>query len=144
MIRMSTRTTDDLFDVRASWTFSLLTHGVFSAVSSMIDSVIQRRFFVDQTCSLYSYCHHQCWSVRPMWNQFFDNKIEIAKGNSELNMIFLIAINLQHQLSETDREKSLFPIEFLNVYDRSSMNLPCSNHSMESWHIAFAKRVSFV
>ena len=42
----------------------------------------------------------------------------------------------------TGRKKPLFPIELLNVYDRTVANLPRSNNSIEGWHNVFAKRVA--
>ena len=44
----------------------------------------------------------------------------------------------------TGRKKPLFPIELWNVYDRTVVNLPRSNNSIEGWHNAFAKRVTIV
>ena len=38
----------------------------------------------------------------------------------------------------------MFLIELLNTYDRTMMNLPPSNNSIEDWHNAFAKRVAIV
>ena len=38
----------------------------------------------------------------------------------------------------------MFPIELWNAYDRTIMNLPRSNNSIEGWHNAFAKRVAIV
>ena len=36
----------------------------------------------------------------------------------------------------------MFPIELWNAYDRTIMNLPRSNNSIERWHNAFAERVA--
>ena len=36
----------------------------------------------------------------------------------------------------------MFPIELWNAYDRTMMNLPLSNNSIEGWHNTFAKRVA--
>ena len=36
----------------------------------------------------------------------------------------------------------MFPIELWNAYDRTIMNLPRSNNSIEGWHNAFAKHVT--
>ena len=36
----------------------------------------------------------------------------------------------------------MFPIELWNAYDRTIMNLPPPNYSIEGWHNAFAKRVT--
>ena len=44
----------------------------------------------------------------------------------------------------TSRKKSMFPIELWNAYDRTMMNLPRSNNSIEGWHNEFAKRVAIV
>ena len=44
----------------------------------------------------------------------------------------------------TSRKKPMFPIELWNGYDRTIMNLPRSNNSIEGWHNAFAKRVAIV
>ena len=38
----------------------------------------------------------------------------------------------------------MFPIELWNAYDRTIMNLPRSNSSIEGWHNAFAKCVAIV
>ena len=38
----------------------------------------------------------------------------------------------------------MLPIQFWNAYDRTIMNLPRSNNSIERWHNAFAKRVAIV
>ena len=38
----------------------------------------------------------------------------------------------------------MFPIELWNAHDRTIMNLPRSNNSIEGWHNAFAKRVPIV
>ena len=38
----------------------------------------------------------------------------------------------------------MFPIELWNAYNRTIMNLPRSNNSIEGWHNAFAKRVAIV
>ena len=44
----------------------------------------------------------------------------------------------------TSRKKPLFPIELWNVYDRTIMNLPQPNNSIEGWYNTFAKRVAIV
>ena len=44
----------------------------------------------------------------------------------------------------TSHEKPTFRIELWNAYDRTIMNIPRSNNSMEGWHHAFAKRVAIV
>ena len=38
----------------------------------------------------------------------------------------------------------MFPIELWSAYDRTIMNLPRSNNSIEGWHNAFAKRIAIV
>ena len=38
----------------------------------------------------------------------------------------------------------MFPIKLWNAYDRTIMNLPRSNNSIEGWHNAFAKHVAIV
>ena len=38
----------------------------------------------------------------------------------------------------------MFSVELWNTYDRTIMNLPRSNNSIEGWHNAFAKRVTIV
>ena len=38
----------------------------------------------------------------------------------------------------------MFPIELWNADDRTIMNFPRSNNSIEGWHNAFAKRVAIV
>jgi hypothetical protein len=74
-----------------------------------------------------------------MRSQFSGNKIKIAQVNSKSNMILFIDIILEHQLSESGRKKSLFPIELWNVHDRSGTSLPRSNYPMESWHVALTR-----
>ncbi|CAF4704967.1 unnamed protein product [Rotaria socialis] len=41
-------------------------------------------------------------------------------------------------------KKPLFPIEIWNVYDRTVVNLPRSNNSIEGWQNAFARLVAIV
>ena len=38
----------------------------------------------------------------------------------------------------------MFPIELWNAYDRTIMNLPRPNDSIEEWHNAFANHVAIV
>ena len=38
----------------------------------------------------------------------------------------------------------MFPIELWNAYDRTIMNIPRSNNSIEGWHNAFAKHVAII
>ncbi|CAF3357123.1 unnamed protein product [Rotaria socialis] len=58
---------------------------------------------------------------------------------------------LPDHLKQTDRgknfcwsKKPLFPIEIWNVYDRTVVNLPRSNNSIEGWQNAFARLVAIV